>query len=134
MKNLFFNVALNKAARMAGKPGRLLLLVSQLAMKLRGVNLKDVDAGVAHTKEKFFVLGRLIKAYANGSYRAIPWKTMLVVVAAVIYFINPIDLIPDLLPVIGLTDDVGVLVWVYSSLNTEIDKFLTWEQQSKLAT
>jgi uncharacterized membrane protein YkvA (DUF1232 family) len=132
MKNLFFNAALNKAARMAGKPGRLILLVSQLVMKLRGVNMKDMDAGVGQAKTKFFILGRLIKAYANGSYRAISWKTMLSIVAAVIYFVNPIDLLPDVLPVIGLTDDVGILVWVYNSVSTEIDKFLTWEQQSKL--
>jgi uncharacterized membrane protein YkvA (DUF1232 family) len=126
MKNSFFVAALRRAAQMAGKPGRLMLLLSRLAIKLREVNWQNVNAGAA--KEKFFVLGRLIKAYAQGQYREIPWKTMLLIVAAIIYFINPLDLLPDLIPVAGLTDDFGILLWVYSSLQTEIDKFILWEQ------
>lgn len=126
MKNSFFVAALRRAAQMAGKPGRLMLLLSRLAIKLREVNWQNINAGTA--KEKLFVLGRLIKAYATGEYREIPWKTMLIIVAAVIYFVNPLDLLPDLIPVAGLTDDFGILIWVYTSLQTEIDKFILWEQ------
>jgi uncharacterized membrane protein YkvA (DUF1232 family) len=129
MKNVFFKAALNKAAKMAGKPGRLMLLLSELAMRLRHVNWKNVDA--ASLKEKVSIIGRLIKAYALGHYREVPWKTLLIMVAAVIYFVNPIDLIPDLIPVLGFTDDLGVLVWVYNAVNVEIDKFIAWEN-SKL--
>ena len=130
MKNVFFNAALNKAAKMAGKPGRLIVLLSQLAAKLRHVNWKNVDS--ISLKEKLSVLGRLIKAYALGQYREVPWKTMLIMIAAVIYFVNPIDLIPDFIPVLGFTDDLGVLVWVYNAVNLEVDKFIAWEK-SKLA-
>lgn len=83
---------------------------------------------MASIKDKFFVLGRLIKAYALGDYRQIPWKTILLIVAAIIYFVNPLDLIPDLVPLTGLTDDFAVLVWVYNSVSTEIDKFVAWEE------
>jgi uncharacterized membrane protein YkvA (DUF1232 family) len=131
MNNSFFTAALRKAAMMAGKKTRLLLLLSRLGMKLREVNWKNVSMN--DVREKFYVLGRLVKAYALGQYREIPWKTLLIVVAAIIYFINPIDLLPDLIPVAGLTDDVGVLVWVYSSLRGEIDKFLAWEHSQLTA-
>jgi uncharacterized membrane protein YkvA (DUF1232 family) len=131
MKNTFFSAALRKAVGMAGKPGRLMLLVSRLAMKLREVNWKTVNA--TNVREKFYVLGRLTKAYAMGQYREIPWKTILIIVAAIIYFVNPIDLLPDFIPVAGLTDDFGILVWVYNSVSNEIDKFLTWEQ-SQIST
>lgn len=83
---------------------------------------------MASIKDKFFVLGRLIKAYALGNYRQIPWKTILLIVAAIIYFVNPLDLIPDVVPLTGLTDDFAVLVWVYNSVSSEIDKFVAWEE------
>ena len=126
MKNVFFKVALDKAAKMAGKPGRLMVLFTKLGLKLRNVNWKNVDG--ATVKEKFTVLGRLIKAYALGHYRQVPWKSLLVIIAAVIYFVNPIDLIPDLVPVLGLSDDFAVLVWVYNTVSSEVDKFTAWEK------
>jgi uncharacterized membrane protein YkvA (DUF1232 family) len=131
MNNSFFAAALRKAAMMAGRKTRLLLLLSRLGVKLKDTNWKNVS--MSDVKAKFSILGRLVKAYALGHYREIPWKTLLIVVAAIIYFVNPIDLIPDLIPVAGLTDDFGILVWVYNSLSGEIEKFLAWEQ-SQLTT
>ena len=124
--NRFFTSALRKAALVTGKPARLLLLFAQLTNKLRDVNWKNVNT--ATVKEKFYVLGRLIKAYALGHYKNIPWKTILIIVAAVVYFINPIDLLPDLIPFTGLTDDFAVLLWVYNAAKGEVDKFLIWEK------
>ena len=83
---------------------------------------------VAAAKEKMSVLSRLTSAYASGKYREIPWKTVMTILAAIIYFLNPLDLIPDFIPIMCLTDDFGVLVWVYNSIQSEIDKFLTWEK------
>ena len=123
--NNFFNAALRHAATALGRPSRLLALLPKLAMKLKGANWKNVNATAA--KEKFFVLGRLIKAYALGEYREVPWKTILLIVAAVIYFVNPLDLVPDIIPLTGLTDDFAVLIWVYNSVSNEIEKFLEWE-------
>jgi len=124
--NKFFNSALRNAAMAAGRPSRLLSLLASLTSKLRGTNWRNVNA--ASAKEKFFVLGRLIKAYALGQYKDVPWKTILLIVAAIIYFVNPLDLVPDIIPLTGLTDDFAVLLWVYNSVSNEIDKFLTWEK------
>jgi len=126
MKNPFFNVALRGAARLAGKNGRIALLLGRLAMKLRTVNWAEVKG--AAVQEKLFLMGRLTRAYATGRYRNIPWKSLLVVLAAFLYFINPLDLVPDALPVLGLSDDFSVLLWVYNSVKTEVDKFLIWEK------
>src|SRR5688500_6175382 len=124
--NRFFTSALGHAASILGRRGRLLALLPQLAMKLRETNWRNIKANSA--KEKFFVLGRLLKAYALGDYREIPWKTLLLIVAAVIYFVNPLDLVPDLIPLTGLTDDFAVLLWVYNSVSNEIERFIEWEK------
>ena len=126
MNNTFFAAALRKASLMSGKPGRLIMLAARLTSRLRKVDWTQVSA--TDVKSKFSILGRMIKAYGTGEYRQVPWKTLLLIVAAVIYFINPVDLLPDLIPILGFTDDFGILLWVYQSVSGDVDKFLAWER------
>ncbi len=125
MKNRFFNKALKNATGLIGKNSRLLLLIAQLGAKINAVGWKETQGVV---KDRFFVLGRMTKAYALGHYRAVPWKTMALIVGAILYFIDPIDFIPDFIPVTGLTDDLGILLWVINHVSKEIEKFIHWEQ------
>ena len=125
LNNRFFQAALRNASRVLGKPGRLFILLGVLFRKLQQTNFTQSDS--VHVKEKFFILGRLLRAYAQGEYRAVPWKSMLLIVAAVLYFINPLDVLPDVMPLLGLTDDFAVLLMVYKSLGADIEKFLHWE-------
>ena len=126
LDNRFFQVALQRASRILGKPGRILMLLTTLGRKIAHTNFTKADG--AQVKEQFFTLGRLLRAYASGDYRTIPWKSLLLIVAAILYFINPIDVIPDLLPIIGLSDDFAVLFTVYKSIGSDIEKFLEWEK------
>ena len=126
LNNQFFQAALQKASRILGKPGRLFLLLVTMVRKLNHTEFTKGDSALV--KEKFFTLGRLLRAYAQGEYREIPLKRLMLIVAAIVYFINPIDIIPDLLPIVGLTDDFAVLFMVYKSIGTDIEKFLLWEK------
>lgn len=126
VKNVFFDLALKQAARLLGRKQRLLMLIGRLGLKLRDVNWREVKG--VDLKEKFMIIGRLAKAYALGDYRSIPWKSILLITGAILYFIMPLDLIPDLIPGLGLTDDFGILLAVYQSLSGEVEKFLEWER------
>ena len=123
---MFFDRALNSAAHLSGNKGRITLLLGRLGKKMTHVNWNKVS--VAAAKEKLSVFSRLTSAYASGKYREVPWKTVMTVLAAIIYFLNPLDLVPDFIPLMGLTDDFGVLIWVYNSIQGEINKFLEWEK------
>ncbi|MDR3626118.1 MAG: YkvA family protein [Ignavibacteriaceae bacterium] len=48
------------------------------------------------------------------------WSRKAVVVAGLIYFISPIDVIPDFIPVIGYLDDLGVIMAVLKFLGHEL--------------
>jgi uncharacterized membrane protein YkvA (DUF1232 family) len=50
----------------------------------------------------------------------VPWYRKSVVVAALIYFISPIDAIPDFTPFFGFLDDLGVIVAAVKFLGSEI--------------
>lgn len=70
---------------------------------------------------------RLIRAYANGTYREIPVASLLMVLVAVIYFVSPIDFIPDFIPVAGFIDDALVISLALKQVKTDLDAFMDWE-------
>jgi len=130
MKNAFFKVALTQAMRLAGKPGRLLQLVAQLVQRLSRMDRNTISS--IELRQRLNLLGRLVTAYARGRYRIIPFKTLLTIVAAVVYFLNPFDLVPDAILGIGLMDDLAVLTWVYKSAQEELNNFINWEKQQSI--
>lgn len=50
----------------------------------------------------------------------VPWQRKTIVVAALLYFISPIDAIPDLLPLAGYLDDLGVILAVTKFMSAEL--------------
>jgi uncharacterized membrane protein YkvA (DUF1232 family) len=48
------------------------------------------------------------------------WQTKAWIIFALGYFISPIDLIPDVIPVIGYLDDILVVTWVLHNLQDEV--------------
>ncbi|MCU7496922.1 MAG: DUF1232 domain-containing protein [Ignavibacteria bacterium] len=50
----------------------------------------------------------------------VSWHRKAIVVGALVYFITPIDAIPDLAPLIGYLDDLGVIVAVLKFLGSEL--------------
>ena len=72
-------------------------------------------------------LFRLIKLSASGEYTELPATTVVAAVAVLIYFLSPIDLIPDFIPVLGLLDDMALVAWFSTTIKHELDKFHEWE-------
>ncbi|TKD68692.1 YkvA family protein [Pseudalkalibacillus hwajinpoensis] len=70
---------------------------------------------------------RLVQEVRKGSYRDISKKSVIMIVGALLYFISPIDAVPDLLAGVGLLDDVAVIGFVASQLKQELEKFREWE-------
>ncbi|MCA1843338.1 MAG: DUF1232 domain-containing protein [Actinobacteria bacterium] len=75
----------------------------------------------------FKALGRLIRAYVEGDYRKIPLDSLILVVAAVVYVVTPVDAIPDFIPGVGYLDDAVVVGFVVKFLRDELAAFKAWE-------
>lgn len=101
--------------------GRLPALLFAVARKGAGQGNR-----LGELKDDLRLLQALCLAYWRGEYRAINPKAMVSVVAGLMYFLSPIDLIPDWIPVLGMLDDIVVLGWVMKSLQTELDAFRAW--------
>lgn len=73
----------------------------------------------------------LIKAYIHKEYREIPVGSLIGLIASLIYFLSPIDLIPDLLPGIGYIDDFTVIAIAIRFAYTDIEDFKKWQQEQE---
>lgn len=126
IKNLFFDLALSKAAGLLGRPGRLLRLAGQLMRVKKPWNLTRQDW--QQVRQQLNTSGRLIKAVARRTYTPQSWQPVVTLIAAALYFVNPFDLIPDALLGAGLLDDLSVLTWVFASASAELKRFGDWEK------
>lgn len=70
---------------------------------------------------------RLLRAWWTGDYRQLSRTTVITLLAAVIYFVMPIDAIPDWIVGVGFLDDAYVLGWAVNAVRKELDEFLRWE-------
>lgn len=70
---------------------------------------------------------RMIKAHFRGEHK-IAFSTLGLIVLALVYFLSPVDFIPDFLGVLGFADDLSVVMAVYAKVRDEVEQFLEWER------
>lgn len=90
--------------------------------------LADHPHVFAKIKDEFESLLRLVKACVTGRYKQLPWTSILTSVAAIIYFVNPFDLVPDFIIGAGLLDDATVIAMAVNALSKDLAAFRVWEQ------
>lgn len=123
LKSVFFKSATGKASRYARNTGSLLQLLRDVLSKSNALK----GSGYEALREKIGVLARLLKAYTTGEYKTVPWKTLTRIIAVLIYFLSPIDFIPDILPVVGFTDDIALVLWLFNAIGDDLNAFHQWE-------
>lgn len=77
-------------------------------------------------REDVRLLQALCLAWWRGEYRAISPKALVTVVAGLLYFVSPLDAIPDWLVGVGFLDDIAVLGWVLKTVADELNRFKAW--------
>jgi uncharacterized membrane protein YkvA (DUF1232 family) len=127
MKTPWYLLRFIPVARTIIASGRLPLLLANVVRKGRA-------HGTSNIKGDLGLLAALCRAYWKGEYRAVNPKALLAIVAALAYFVSPLDLVPDWIPVLGLLDDMAVIGWVMKSWSTELEAFRRWRDQQPQAT
>lgn len=96
------------------------------------LSLKDLDYKFSQFKDSLSTFIRMIRAVVKGEYKDMSVKSAVLIVAGLLYFLSPIDFIPDFIGGLGLVDDVTIILWVYNSLKDEILAFESWESQKAI--
>ena len=118
-----FATAVKNAKSYVGNPQRLQSLFEEAARQAASMPKEPFR----ETWPYFQAMLRLIRAYSQGNYRDIPESTLVVIIAAIIYVVDPLDVIPDALPALGFLDDATVLALAVRRSRQTLDDFMAWE-------
>ncbi len=77
---------------------------------------QNIDRKVARLGAKLWIVKQVLALYRYMVDPGVHWAKKVLVVAALVYFIIPLDSIPDITPVVGYLDDAAVIAAVIKTL------------------
>ncbi len=124
----FFFVLKAIATRVAKNRARALMLIGFAFTRLKAK--REV---LPKLWRDFKTLLSLLKSWATGEYRELSPKSLVLALAAVLYFVSPVDLIPDIIPG-GWIDDIAVLTAVLGVIKLDLTKYRNWQKSRPIET
>ena len=73
----------------------------------------------------------MLSDYWQGNYREVPWKSIAAIAGALIYVLNPLDAIPDLILGFGFIDDAGVVALCLKLVESDLLRYAAWKEHKE---
>lgn len=87
---------------------------------------KAKDSKLGKTLEVIPLLISCVKSFIKGEYRDIPIGTIAAIVSALVYWLSPVDIIPDFIPGVGHIDDAAVVLACMKMVSSDLDDYKKW--------
>lgn len=113
-----------EAEKMLKDEDKLEKFLQRLEKKLKTVPIAGEKLSVVP------VLASLLNHYVKKEYTDVPIGTVIAIISALAYFVSPIDLVPDSIPVIGYFDDVAVVSACWKLVQSDVDEYVQWRKQN----
>ena len=104
---------------------RLKNLATQAVRKLSGTASMRID----RVRDELILCIALVRSWIHGEYDGVSRQTIVAVTAALLYFVVPLDVIPDFLIGVGFIDDASVVGYVMTKLAAEMGTFRRWQER-----
>lgn len=79
--------------------------------------------------EEILLALNIVKDYATGRYRKVPFWAVGAIVFMLLYVVNPVDLIPDFLIGVGQIDDIIVIILCLMMIRQELHEYKAWKSR-----
>ena len=114
-----------QAMRMINEQSQVKELLWQVSQKLQKINGSNKQINELMNLIQLFL--RMIKKSLAGEYSAFSHKTLLSLVFGLLYFVTPMDVVPDFIPLLGFSDDLSIVYFIIKNFKSDIEAFKVWE-------
>lgn len=120
---------LPRAKKIVSDPERMEKLARESFSLLKG------EGKLAEVRREGLLLWKMAKDTITGRYRGLKKRNLFLIVAGLMYLVNPMDIVPDFIFAVGFADDVAVLMYVFKKLDKEIKAYEAWrdEEEAQIA-
>lgn len=74
------------------------------------------------------ILISIVRSYWLKQYTKIPKRSIIAIISALLYFLSPIDVIPDWIPFLGHIDDALVVATCWKLVTKDIESYKKWKK------
>ena len=102
--------------------------------ELKGKKNKFLNnPALSKIRDSLCLLWRYLEAVTSKRYTDYSLWALTKIVAVLLYVVNPLDLIPDVIFWAGWLDDMLAVAYIISLTTEELDKFQEWEKRTAVA-
>ncbi len=83
--------------------------------------------------DKLQLFFELVKSYSKGEYKNVSPSTILTIIGTLLYFVSPLDLVPDFIVGLGILDDAALIGFTVKKISSELDAFSKWKRANLFA-
>lgn len=93
----------------------------------RAKDIEDKLPKLRNWMEQGKVILELVKDYWAGRYREVPYWVISAGALALLYVLNPVDIIPDVIIGVGYLDDATVVAFCLKLIERELERYKEWK-------
>ncbi len=118
------NSGMKDAERIVKDDHELEKFLQRLEQKMKRVPLVGKQLAAIPT------LFSLVSSYSKQEYTDVPIGSIIAAVSALAYWLAPIDLIPDVIPVVGQLDDAAVATACLTLISSDLEEYENWREKT----
>ncbi len=100
----------------------------KVVKKRKTIKQKASRGSLKKMMNDIMLMVALIIDYWWGIYVRTPWWTISAILVALLWILNPLDLVPDAIPLFGLLDDAAVVAIVMAMTEQDLADYKAWKQ------
>lgn len=91
--------------------------------------ISDKSKRWAKYRDQIKLLFEMLRDYKKGNYQETPWRSVAGITFALLYILNPMDLVPDFIPFVGVIDDFTVFTITLNMVGKDFDLYKDWRAE-----